>query len=63
MKLLSKSNWEILIIFALFFALFSMIVFLLNLEVLEELIKAWVIAVTSSFSVLRINQSRNKPNN
>lgn len=63
MKLLSKSNWEILIIFALFFALFSMIVFLLNLEVLEELIKAWVIAVLSSFSVLRINQSRNKPNN
>lgn len=63
MKLLSKSNWEILAIFSFFFALFSLVIFLLNLEGLEELIKAWVIAVLSSFSVLRISQSRNKINN
>jgi hypothetical protein len=60
MKILSKSNWEILGIFASFFALFSLILLLLNLEVLDELIKAWTIAVLSSFSVLRINQYRNE---
>ena len=59
MKILTKSNWEILGVFSTFFALFSLALFLLNLEALEELIKAWTIAVLSSFSVLRINQSRN----